>query len=255
MLTEKQRKDRVKETWLRDRSYLTSYQLKLIAIVTMLLSHIAQTNFLYQLGTQYWKMADIFVVIGRIAMPIFCFLISQGIIFTSDRKKYIERLFIFALISEIPFDLAISGQISMDQQNVFFTLGLGALATASIEKIRLSEDRKVFFYIEIFIVIAIAIFLSIILKSDYSHMGIIAILLIYFANTNKVYTAIAMLIAFAFEFYVGGYVIPVTRGVVYLSIPLVMLYNGKLGRKSKWFFYLFYPGHLLVLYLLKLIVL
>lgn len=94
-----------------------------------------------------------------------------------------------------------------------------------------------------------------ILKTDYSYKGVLAIVLIYLTRNRKISTAIALFVGFFFELEVWGYVIEMTYGFVYLSIPLLMLYNGKKGKESKWLFYIFYPAHLLLIYFLKLFIL
>ena len=117
-------KNEILKAWHRDRSFLTSGGLKLIAASAMLLSHLAQTGLVYSLG--YIRLADFFMLIGRLSMPIFSFLIAQGIGLSSDKKKYLLRLLIFALISEIAYDLAFRGNmLDFSNQNVFFSLFLG----------------------------------------------------------------------------------------------------------------------------------
>lgn len=95
--------------------------------------------------------------------------------------------------------------------------------------------------------------LASILQTDYESMGVLAIILIYLAKDSKFLTALAIIIGFAFEFAVGGYNIAISYGFVYLSLPLIMLYNGQRGKQNKWAFYVFYPAHLLIIYFLKLL--
>src|SRR5690554_6284341 len=92
---------------------MTSLILKILALTTMIIDHygaILQSNIL------------IYRIIGRLAFPIYCFLLVEGYFNTSNVKNYAKRLFIFALISEIPFDLVFYGQIGFEHQNIFFTL-------------------------------------------------------------------------------------------------------------------------------------
>ena len=123
------------------KTKMTGSALKWIAILTMLIDHMAAAlldPLVY--GGYYGKMHGLFFgsasqstfiwymigrFIGRLAFPIFCFLLVEGITHTRDIKKYGARLALFALISEIPFDLALLGSLSFDAQNVFFTLLFG----------------------------------------------------------------------------------------------------------------------------------
>lgn len=242
--------------WHRDRTYLTAAHLKYIAIFTMLLSHLAQTNFLFNFGERYWILSDIFVFIGRIAMPIFCFFTVQAVIYTKNHKKYFLRMLIFALISEIPFDLALYDQpLVLYSQNVIFTLLIAGLTIFLIHKILEVYDNIFVNIIGIFLLTISGMLLALVLRSDYSYNGVLAIVLLYLSRNNKIMTAIALAIGFLFEFEVWGSVISVTYGFVYLAIPLIMLYNGKKGNQNKWAFYIFYPAHLFIIYLLKLLIL
>src|SRR5574344_594852 len=241
------------ETWQSDRSLFTSGHLKIIACLTMFLSHLAQSYLLYILG--YIRIADLSMLIGRVAMPIYCFMVAQGMVLTKDKKSYLKRLFIFALVSEIPYDLAFRNTIfEYYNQNVIFTLFLGALLIYIWQVI---EDKSFKVYIKISLMLIIAIlfcFLAQMMFTDYSYKGIIAISLLYLSFSNKYLTALVLFLSFYFEAYVTGYSLYIPF-IVYLSIPLILLYNGKRGKYSKFGFYLFYPGHLMLIYFLKLVLL
>lgn len=241
------------ETWQSDRFFFTSGHLKIIACLTMFLSHLAQSYLLYILG--YIRIADLSMLIGRVAMPIYCFMVAQGMVLTKDKKSYLKRLFIFALVSEIPYDLAFRNTIfEYYNQNVIFTLFLGALLIYIWQVI---EDKSFKVYIKISLMLIIAIlfcFLAQMMFTDYSYKGIIAISLLYLSFSNKYLTALVLFLSFYFEAYVTGYSLYIPF-IVYLSIPLILLYNGKRGKYSKFGFYLFYPGHLMLIYFLKLVLL
>ena len=242
--------------WNRDRSYLTAGHLKWIAIFTMLLSHLAQTNLMYNMGEEYWFMADLFVFIGRIAMPIFCFFTVQAVIYTKNYKKYFLRLLAFALVAEVPYDLAFYGEPFYSYgQNVIFTILIAALTIFFIDKLLKRHENIIINIVGIILLTIVAMYLTAFLRTDYSSNGVLAIVLLYLARNNKILTALALMIGFLFEFEVWGSVIPISYGFVYLAIPLIMLYNGKKGKQNKWAFYIFYRAHLLVIYLLKLLIL
>ena len=115
---------------------LSGSTLKYIAIITMLIDHFGAAFFIvftsFYAGTASFAQADILYQvmrgIGRTAFPIFCFVLVEGLYHTHDVKRYLLRLFVFALVSEVPFDLAFSDQIlEFGAQNVFFTLLIGML--------------------------------------------------------------------------------------------------------------------------------
>ncbi len=192
-------------------------------------------------------------------MPLFCFMLVQGAIHTRDRKSYLIRLFIFALVSEIPFDLVFSGQIlgfenQFDKQNVIITLFLGTSLITFWEYLN-EKLKNLFIKIGLMIIsywLIADIALSV--RSDYHFFGVRAIALLYLSRNNKYLTALALFYGFYFEARTHGFELYIPY-IVYLSIPLILLYNGKRGKYPKYGFYLFYPGHLLLIYLLKLVLL
>lgn len=250
-----QSKDKFLRTWASERPYLNGAHLKYIAMFFMLLSHIAQTYFLYNLGPDYWKLADIFVFVGRISMPIFCFFTVQAIIFSRNISKYFVRMIIFALVSEIPFNLAFFDAVFYpERQNVILTLLLGAVAVYAVDDLWKSDTNDILKILFAGLIVYLAYSLSNMWATDYAGKGIIAVFLLYLGRTSKIGTALALLVGFYFEFQVYGWVIENSYGFVYLAIPLLLLYNGKRGKQNKWAFYVFYPAHLFILYLLKLFI-
>ena len=140
----------------KERSGISGSTLKIIAIVTMLIDHIgasvlgrllqthginelnvadisALTQWMSDNSVLFWSYT-IMRMIGRVAFPIFCFLLIQGFLHTHDVKKYAARLFAFALISELPFDLAFKGKIDFSYQNVFFTLFIGLMTMIPLDR-------------------------------------------------------------------------------------------------------------------------
>ncbi len=255
-----QAKESFLASWHREKG-LSGNALKMIACVLMFFDHMSQGVALNSLGfmptgvTTSWGipvlwgiptaslLATIATLAGRIAFPIFCFFLVQGVLLSGDYKKQIQRLLLFALIAEVPFDLGLFGQVFYwDHQNVLFELALGAVTIVGMKKI-LDGDKKGKRSYAAWLFIAAAI-LAEILKFDYGASGIIAMVLLYLACNDRRRTMFMGLFAFFFE--------APLYGTVYLSLPLIYQYNGKRGRGERWFFYIFYPAHLMALYLLSL---
>ena len=248
---------------------ISSAVLKNIAVVTMLIDHIGAvivTRLLIQNGL-YTAMVnqesyDVWMrqngvlygiymamrIIGRFAFPIYCFLLVEGFQKTHDVKKYLGRMFLFALISEVPFDLALSGKAWYPEyQNVFFTLFLGLLVVAGLhlveQRLAGTEIAKKILRVALDAVIILAgCALALILKTDYSFKGILAITVLYlFRNRKKA------------QVWAGVIVFLLMDGlemIAALSFILIWFYNGTRGKQNKYFFYFFYPVHLLLLWLI-----
>lgn len=222
--------------------------LKIIAVISMLIDHIGASLLIQELKYHYTAhLYQIYAVmrhlIGRLAFPIYCFLLVEGFNRTKNRMRYAGRLFLFALISEIPFDLAFSGaMVDSSHQNVFFTLLIGLLmmwGMAEIEKRNILRGFKMVGYLA---VILLAAAVAKIFSVDYGARGIAAIALLYLFRKKKVEQIIAGCIAFLWE---------VTAPLAFL---FVAFYNGKRGLKMKYMFYIFYPLHLLILYFISVII-
>lgn len=211
--------------------------LKIIAIISMAIDHY---------GAIFAPNVEIYRYIGRIAFPIFCFLLVEGFIHTKDIKKYGQRLIIFALISEIPFDLAFYGQIGFQHQNIFFTLYIGLVMIHHLEKSHDSMKKLS--------IISIAMIFAFILAVDYNIIGIMYIAFFYFTKDMvrlKRLPLIALLLSLVNLPYRS-----MGQQFSLLALPLLYFYNGQLGPSNKlikWSFYIFYPLHLAVFYLLQII--
>lgn len=234
-----------------DRFGLTTFKLKIIAMVTMICDHFA-IAFLNGKPEQYLILR----AIGRISFPIFAFVLVQGFFNTSNRLKQIVNLGMFALISEIPYDMFYGSYFDLERQNVMFTLFIGyvlmcALETivsynvkypkVLVEKIGI-ENLNIFMEL---IAMVIAFAFSYFLNPSYSYGGVALILLFYVFQKNSLGRVMANIL-----FNVGFYTNPI-QAVGTLSIIPIAFYNGKPGcRKLKYMFYVFYPLHLLVLALI-----
>jgi len=171
-------------------------------------------------------------LLGRLAFPIFCFLLVEGFLHTQNIKKYCIRLLIFSVISEIPFDLAMNGELwCYKSNNVFITLFIALLVLISlnqIDKIGVNRFAKL-------ATIIIGIIICKILHSDYASSGIILITILYVFRENTVKRNIFGSITMCWG---------ITAPLAFIPIHF---YNGNRGMKLKYTFYIFYPLHLLFL--------
>lgn len=207
---------------------LDGFTLKWIAMLCMLVDHVGAVFF-----PQYIQMR----IVGRLAFPIYCFLLVEGAVHTSDIRKYEIRLFLFALLSEIPFDLAFYTRVGFGHQNVFFTLFLGLLVVEQYQK----EGKKLYSLIIFIAAAGLAEFLH----TDYGAAGIVFILLFYLMYQ---YTVAKQAAFAAMNFVLYGISVQSYAGLA--AFPM-LLYNGKRGASMKYFFYLFYPAHLLAIYVVR----
>ncbi len=215
--------------FIKNKFGLNTFQLKLIAITSMLIDHI---------GAILLPENLVLRCIGRIAFPIFCFLLTEGFFHTRDIYRYGYRLALFALLSEIPYDLAFRQTIfTLENQNVFFTLLIGFGLLYVLEK---SKERPVQV-----LEILLAMWLTEILHTDYGFRGILLICIFYYLRE----LTLAKIAAGAcWNFLFPG---RVQYYGVFSMVPIA-LYNGKKGPGFKYMFYIFYPLHLLILHLLQL---
>lgn len=251
----------------KEKQGISGSTLKLIAIITMLIDHIGAGI----LARMIWKSGymeaiaassmevytawfaenktlyityTVMRAIGRIAFPIFCFLLVEGFQKTHDVKKYALRLGIFALVSEIPFDLAFNAKVlELGYQNVFFTLFLGLL-TMIVCDMALRKEwsqkeklNKVIRAILAIVIIAAGAVFAECLRTDYGAIGVLCIMVLYIFRRRKTAQMLAGAVIFLWE-------IPAPLAF----IPMAF-YNGKRGIKLKYVFYAFYPVHLLLIYL------
>lgn len=221
--------------------------LKMVAIITMFIDHTGATvlrAILQQpdIAGSLEKRAmwtDIYNLsrdIGRLAFPIFCFLIVEGFCHTRSVQKYALRLFLFALISELPFDLALKGSWYFPaKQNVYFTLFIGLLVLWAIAFLTENVTRRLYLALP---PILLGMWLANYIDTDYNFKGVLLIAILYLMKSSRLYQCMGGAAAVAWE----------------LPAPLaflpVYLYNGTRGRQMKYFFYWFYPVHLMLLYLI-----
>ena len=214
--------------------------LKWLAMLTMLIDHVA-SGFLYDYNFivphNLLNLYDIMRLIGRLAFPIFAFLIVQGYQHTSNLERYLRNLFVFALISEIPFDLAFNDQfLYLEHQNIFFTLLAGVVAIASFEHLHKKYNvvTQMLPYFGLALLAELFFF-------DYGFYGVTFIFGLGILRNKKIPQTIF------------GVLMGLLQNTASLAFIPIWFYNGKRGKQNKWFFYLFYPLHILLIYALRVL--
>ena len=210
---------------------VTGRDLKLIAAAAMLIDHIGLV--LLKDSGLYWPCR----AVGRMSFPLYCFLLAEGFMYTRDRKKYGKLLLIFALLSEIPFDLAVFGKVwYAGSQNVYVTLFLGVCMMAALERMNGNEWERLA-AVGVFCAAAEAV------RCDYGAVGMILIGGFYYGHCRRepagwaVAGTTALLLS---QYYLGS-------GL--LGLLLIHFYSGERGRiRYKYAWYGLYPLHLLILY-------
>lgn len=238
------------------RRGISSAGLHLLAMAFMLCDHLWATLF----PAQEWLTC-----IGRMAFPIFAFLIVEGYFHTSDFKKYAGRLLAFALLSEVPFNLLYgSTPFYPFHQNVLWTLLLGLLSIRAIEKVR-ARGRWWLTVGAAALVTAAGLLLGTVAMVDYFGAGVVTVLVFYFFREKRwgcrlgqavcLYILnVQMLGGYYYAIPIGGYELQlVQQGLALLALIPIWLYDGRQGYHSRgfrWFCYAFYPLHMLLLYFL-----
>lgn len=235
--------------------------LKIVAVVLMIINHVGDIACSQWFGYYgFWYTFQWYI--SRASFVLFAFLISEGMYKTHDRKSYLFRLGLLALISEIPYDLCFYGTAYLPSyNNVFLTLFLGALGISLIDLFDKNTERWKQ------VVIALVMFyLAYLAGGDYDAFGVMVILAFYYLRDKKwlMFITVALLLFFGYflscidymieDFY--GYIASITENAIMelhgvLAFPLIALYKGKKGvNMPKWFFYGFYPAHLLLLWII-----
>ena len=245
---------------------MTSFVLKIIAMVTMIIDHSGDA-----FNPVLHEKSLIFNAIGRIAFPLFAFMIVEGYNHTSNIKKYLLRLFIFAIISEIPFYILVVNILHADKfaMDVLFTFAFGILALlvwdfkTQKQKTELSKNSKsfslqdIFIWIIKFVLIIILNAIAILLKFDYAQIGIILVLAIHILFKKHKFLLALTLLALNIFNYRNILILNMPLGIAFLFtssvVPFIcmLLYNGKKGPNTRHWFYIVYPLHLIILELIR----
>ena len=239
-----------------DNFEISSFMLHILAMLFMLCDHIWATIY----------SSEILTCIGRLTFPIFAFMCVEGYFYTKNFKKYILRIFLFACISEIPFNLMYAGNIIYPfHQNVLWKFLIGLLFIKLMEKIIEKDFNLFIFWILILGIFLLTYILGNLLMIDYYGYGIWMMFIFFFFRERTLRNFLLQLFwlglinfrylgsycygvdLFGFEFQIAQ------QGLAILSLIPIWLYKGKQGYHNKWIqysFYIFYPIHMLILALL-----
>lgn len=261
---------------------MSTFVLKIIAVVTMLIDHVGAIL----ISPVDYPLAFVIArCIGRISLPLFLFLIVEGFYHTSNVQNYMKRLAIFAFISEIPYDLAFYnyhfGTEFIDDfrsvfeggyhderlgtllknlfsyQNVFITLLLGLFLLYimnTVEK-KYKNNMAANNLINGLLTIAFCIICSLV-RADYGLAGILMLVAFYLFRSSKILIGLSL-------FIVNGTIVgSVTTENLLAAIPVfatlaiipIIFYNEYKGKDIKYFFYIFYPLHLVLLFLIRILI-
>lgn len=242
---------------------LTSASLRTLALAAMLLDHIGavlvEYGLFYQGGTEAFRRildsswapflyegGRLLRMVGRIAFPLFCFLLVEGFFHTRSRRRYLGRLLSFALLSEIPFDLAVANRVlEFGYQNVFFELAACLLVLMGLERAQWAREETGRMSLQL-AAAAGGCLLVLLLRADYGAVGIAFVVLYYYARGNR---RLQVLGAGILGFLES---LSVTYGAGVLAAVPIFFYNGRKGRApGHCLLYWFYPLHLLVLFGLR----
>lgn len=239
-------------TALSPRRTFSGTALKTIACITMLVDHIGAScieagiltpgldaGTLSQDTLSAYPLYRLDMVLrftGRLAFPLFCFLLVEGFVHTHNVKGYLGRLVLFGLLSEVPFDLAFfRTPFDPNAQNVYWTLALGVLAMALMQKFQDAEGNIAW---KGRLAALGCVVLAQLLQTDYGAIGVALIVALYLTRNNRKYQCIIGAVMMLFELTAP------------LAFVLIWFYNGQRGRCPqwvKWAFYGFYPVHLSIL--------
>ena len=238
---------------------ITSFSLHMIAMFTMLCDHLWGTII---------PGNDWLTCIGRISFPIFAFMIVEGYFHTKNLKKYVLRILFFAIIAEIPFNLALGSRLFYPiHQNILWSFLISIGLIHMNEKAKQSNKILKRWIVGIISVI-LGYLIGIISMVDYFHGGILTVLVFYFFKGKKWWSYLGQFIClwyinaeilggYGYEIQIGNYTYFLLRqSFALLALIPIWLYKGEQGHHSKtlqFIYYAFYPIHLLILGLFKFI--
>lgn len=216
----------------------SSAVLKMIAVVTMFIDHAAfillepllETSKLAESPPSITTWNNIYTaarMIGRLSFPIYSFLIVIGFKNTRSPRSYLLRMLIFAVLSEIPFNLAFGNLWDLEHQNVMWTFAISLALLIALEH----WPKHLWLVVP-------AMGLAWLMRTDYHAYGVLLVFYLYLAYDEP-------------HRDIGGAVLGLYQATAALAFVPIHFFNGEKGRQSRWFFYVFYPAHLLLLVLIR----
>ena len=223
---------------------MSSFALRALALFFMLLDHA---------GLSLFPSLGILRCAGRLAFPLYCFLLAEGFAHTKDVRAYMRRLLLAAIFSEIPFDLLIFGRLASPvEQNVLFSLFLALLALYAADALRARPMQAM-------LVCAGLAVCAMALRLSFGWLCVALVMCFYFSRENK--ARMLLLSSSALALYALSLLLSgvdtrwaLTAFCALLALPLILLYNGAPGPRGTWLsfaFYAAYPAHLLLLVWLR----
>lgn len=241
---------------------LSSSWLHIIAMALMLCDHA---------WAMLFPAAEWLTCIGRIAFPIFAFMIAEGAAHTHSMRRYILRMLIWALISEIPFDLMAGGGVFYPfHQNVMWTFLISLIVIMLLEKVKARFSKRVVIVLLSIPIVLISVLIGTVTMVDYLGAGVLMVLVFYFFPSVKWWGKVCQLVlmyvinvevlgGYYYEVQIFGHTFEIIQqGLALFALIPIWLYNGERGitaKPFKYFCYAFYPAHLLILFVVREIML
>ncbi len=221
---------------------LDAFTLKLIMVVLMVLDHIAQ----FIPNSPYWLHWP-----GRLVAPVFFYLLTEGYKYTSSKQKYMKRLFTWAgimFIGNIIISFIFKRKIPL-YNNILFSMGLGIALLMLLDSGKCKQGKDKF---ENNLLTLLVLFIS--LFSEGSWMCTAMVLIFHYLKGDKIKMSLAY-IALSCMFIQGGFTYENLftlnpQWMMVFALPIIFMYNGQRGKNIKYFFYVFYPLHIWILYII-----
>lgn len=222
---------------IQEKYQINGAVLKYIAFISMFIDHFNKAIITPLLNYQepLVTISTIFDIIGRIAFPIFAFMIVEGFYKTKSRFKYLRNLLIFAIISEIPYDMFQSKVfINNRSQNIMWALALGLLTLIIVDKLKEKIKNKYTWLGLSILIVGVNAIIATLISFDYDYYSIIIIFILYLFYDKRLVGSLL------------SYLVIIKEAYAILGFAVINFYNGEKGKQNKWFNYLFYPVHLLI---------